>query len=80
LQFKLSGDEFGKQHIMIHGVKRLTQIEKTYIDCRTISHIIINNIPYTINHVVATKMLLKTKLKVAGYEIITKLVNDSRLE
>ena len=40
----------------------------------------INNIPYTIDHMIATKMLLKSKLKVTGYEIITKLVNDGRLE
>jgi hypothetical protein len=40
----------------------------------------INNVPYTIDHMVATKMLLKSKLKVGGCEIITELINDGRLE
>ena len=42
----------------------------------TVSNITINNVPYTIDCMVETKMLLKSKLKVTGCEI--QLVDNGR--
>jgi hypothetical protein len=55
-------------------------MERTDNDCWTISNVFINDIPYTIDHIVVTKLRLKSKLKVTGCEIITELVSNARLK
>jgi len=66
---KFSFKEFYEERVVVHFVKCFTEVNKTQIDSRLASNVMINNISYTINSMTTTELLFKAKLQVRCLKI-----------